>query len=324
MTAAAELLADPRHLLHRIDPTAGTATFMSTDKARLTRPSFIDGRSDFSVAPPVVVPLEALLSQDQLDAPGSDRVIFHVAFCGSTLLARLLEQDGAAHVLREPNVLVDLANWKRAGVDARFAPSLRLVMASLRRRWVPTEAAVVKASNWPNNLIVDLAALPGLLSLVITIPRRAYAVAVLRGGRERLAFAARTAAHLAPSLPQGEAWLQSAIATTADPVGRAVNLAVAAWHMQIKLFDPLGDARLDFGSIVDAPAKAASRAGRLLDLALDMDKVAADAEIRAMQDAKRPGHAYSARRRAREDAEVERHHGARIDAALAWADQTLT
>ena len=321
----ADLLADTHFLLHRIDPAAGVATFVPTAPNRLSRPSFIDGRTEFSTAPPVQVPLDTLLQYEPPAPPGPNRMIFHVAFCGSTLLARLLEHAGASFVLKEPNVLVDLSNWKRGGADARFAPALRLALGCLRRRWSADEAVIVKPSNWPNNLLDDLAADPaGLQPMAIVMAPRAYAIAVLRGGRDRLTFAARTAAHLAPSLPDGTNWLQSAMAATGDPVGRAINLALVALNVQKHLFAatfPAVDSiTLDSEAIFTQSAEAAQRANAILDLGIDPGRIDADAKARTAINAKRPGYAFSAGERAREDAEVVRHHGATLDAALSWAE----
>lgn len=315
----ADLLADPSRFLHRIDPVAGEATFLPTTRALLTAPSFIDGRTDFANGPAMVVPLDALLREDLPETPGPNRMIFHVAFCGSTLLARMLDHEGAALVLKEPNVLVDLANWKRAGADGRFGPALRMATACLRRRWSAGEAVVVKPTNWINNLIGDLAAEPaGLSPVFVTMDPRAYAIAVLRGGRDRLTFAARTAAHLAPSLPEGNGWLQAAIAATGDPIRRTMNLALAALRLQERLLEGVGGLTLTAEEIIAAPADTALRASAAL--ALDLQTI--DPQ-RAAINAKRPGHAFSTSEREGEDADVLRHHGPTIDAALRWAEGAL-
>lgn len=323
--AISDLIADPRYLLHRIDPHAGQAVFVPTTQAHLRKASFLDGRTDFSVGPAVTVALDALLQQDPPDTTGANRMIFHVAFCGSTLLARLLDLPGIAHVLKEPDVLVGLSEWQRRGADARFGPALTLALACLRRRWTADEVVIVKPTNWINNLIGDMARDPaGLKPVFITMDRRAYAIAVLRGGRERLAFAARTAAHLAPACSQGEPWLRAAVAEDADPMGRAVRLALTALHMQVQLFTATADNSLDFAEIVSQPAPAAQRASAILGLDISPARIAAETAARAASNAKAPDRAFSATERAGEDADVWHHHGATIDAALHWAERILT
>lgn len=320
----ANLLGDPNYLLHQIDPAEGVATFVPTTASLLSKPSFIDGRTDFATGPVVSVPLDALLAESLPSASGPDRYIFHVAFCGSTLLARMLEHEGVAFVLKEPNVLVDLANWRRAGKDGRFDPTLQLALGLLRRRWAKGEAIVVKPSNWINNLLPDIVAgSPDLKPVFVTMAPHAYAIAVLRGGRDRLTFAARTAAHLAPSLPEGNAWLQAAISAAGDPIGQTLNLALVALRLQERLFEAHDGTGIDAETIFAGPAAAALQASDALDLGLSPKVIDTTAAARAQINSKRPGHAFFASEREGEDAEVAQHHGTTIDAALDWAQDVL-
>lgn len=324
MTAIDDLLRDPSYFLHRIDPLANIVTFVPTTREQLSAATFLDGRTEFSTGAEQVVRLDALLQHCPPAAAGPNRMIFHVAFCGSTLLARLLARPGKTHVLKEPNLLVDLADWKRRGADTRFAPALRMGLACLRRRWSQAEAVVIKPSNWPNNLLPDLLSDPaGMRAIAIAMEPRAYVTAALRGGRDRLTFLARTAAHLAPSLPEGEDLVQSAIAATADPIGRAVNLALVALSLQLRLLETRIACAVAEREITARPGDAARKAGEALDLGLeDADIDAAVATCGAI-DAKRPGHRFSVETRSEEDAEVKRHHGRAIDAALDWGDRAL-
>lgn len=321
---AADLLNDPHFLLHEIKPAEDAALFVPTARDLVAKPSFIDGRTAFSNGPVIKISLDDLLAEGSPALPRPDRYIFHVAFCGSTLLARMLEHQGASFVLKEPNVLVDLANWQRSGADSRFVPTLRLSMACLRRRWTEDEAAVVKPSNWMNNLLPSLAnESADLKPVFITMAPRAYAIAVLRGGRDRLTFAARTAAHLAPSLPEGNQWLQAAIAASRDPVTQTLNLALVALRLQERLFEAHGGLELNAETIFTNPGEAAKCASDALNLGLDPEAIDAAVAARARINAKRPGHTFSVAEREGEDAEVERHHGSTIDAALSWAEKAL-
>lgn len=315
----AAVLADPHYLPHRIDPGAGLATFVPTDRARLTRPSFIDGRSDFATGAPVNFPLDAVVAAEAEAPPGPDQMIFHVSFCGSTLLARMLELPGAAFVLKEPNALVDLADWKKAG--GQIGPALAWLRGSLRRRWRPDEPVVVKPSNWANNLLPELTADPAAIRpLFVTMARRPFLIAVLRGGRDRLAFTARAAAHLAAT-----SQVQAAIAASDDPLTRAVHLAAVTLHVQMQAFAALcrsGQA-IDAAELTGAPVEAALAANRILDLGIDPERLAANAAAKSGEDSKNPGRSFTMADRRGEDDEVERHHGAILDAVLAWAEHTL-
>lgn len=326
----ADALADPHYHLHRIDPAQDEVAFVPTTAGRLAGPSFIDGRTDFAEGPPLVFPLSEALAAAPTPAAEPDRFIFHVSFCGSTLLARLLEVSGQSFMLKEPNALVDIADWKRAtDADRRLGPALNLARSCFRRRWSTGETVAVKPSNWANNLLEELTADPATIRpLFITMARRPFLTAILRGGRDRLAFTARAAAHLAPSVDGGDALLRSAVAAASDPLGKAVHLALAALHIQTRLFAEAmkrggwGQRHLlDAETIIANPAAAAQAANAVLGLGIDSAALAASAAKRAGENAKAPGATFSLDERRGEDDAVERHHGPTIDAALCWGER---
>ncbi len=327
------VLSDPDYLPHALDAGRETLTFLPTTAERLRRPSFIDGRSDLATGPSIGLPLDAVLAADMVRPAGPDRMIFHTSFCGSTLLARMLDVPGAAFVLKEPNLLVDLAGWKKAAGapgEPRLAAALDWARAALRRRWRADERILIKPSNWANNLVGDLIADPAAIRpLFVTMERRPFLLAVLRGGRDRLAFTAQVAAHLAGQ-GAGGALLRQAIGATDDPIGRAVHLAVLTLHLQMEIFaEAMRRGGWDGGSVIDAatlftrPVDAALAANAILDLGINPAELAASAAVKARENAKLPGRSFIPALRESENDDVLRHHGARIDAALHWADRTL-
>jgi hypothetical protein len=93
--------------LHRIDAAAGLGSYVSTTASKLRDAALIDGREPFWNAQEVR-PLT--LGASRSSAPQSPPYsIFHVSFCGSTLLGQFLDQPGRTLVLREPQALVDLS-----------------------------------------------------------------------------------------------------------------------------------------------------------------------------------------------------------------------
>ncbi len=317
------LRAKPEYLLHHIAPDRNEALFVPSDQSLLRDLSFIDGRASFSKGPAVTIALDDLIN-NSVPPSGADRYIFHVAFCGSTLLARLLDQPGSALVLKEPNVLVDLSNWKHSGPDARFAPAVDHALSYLRRPWTAGEPIIVKPTNWINNLLPDIVRCRAQLHAVfVTMAPEAYIMAVLRGGRDRLAFTARTAAHLAPSCANGKVWLQAAIAATADPIGRTLNLALVALRLQEILFSAETGTRIDASAIFTDPVEAAIRASKALALDMDEATIAATVAARKTINSKAPDRKFSLAEREGEHSEIERHHGAAIKTALDWSARTL-
>ena len=208
---------------------------------------------------------------------------------------------------------------------------VRLACASLRARWQPAEAIVVKPSNWVNNLLPELCH-PGrdMRPLFVVSSRRSFLRAVFRGGRDRLAFAARAAAHLATARYSHQALLNAAIRAASDPLGQAAHLAAFAhWlqHRQIRRAMLAGgwgsDHVVTFDRIEQFPRAAAAMASTALGLDLSVDDLAEGVARNTGRHAKQPDAAYSAEERFEADRKVDRLHGARIEAALAWARDLL-
>ena len=335
--AADQLLFDPRFLLHRLDLAAGRLIFLPTTRRLLAQASFLDGRTRIASGPEIACGLADALrhaESGRAEAP-PNRFIFHVSFCGSTRLARIIDRPGRVLAMREPNVLVDLADWKAAlerssAVDPRVAPLARLACASLRSRWHSEEAVVVKPSNWVNNLIPELAASGAIRPLFVVMSRRAFLRAVFRGGRERLAFIARAAAHLASGRPSDEALLNAAISAASDPLGKVAHIAAFAHWLQHRRFrrtmDSCGwgsDHVVTFDQIERAPRAAAATAAAALDLDLSAEDLAHGVARTSERDAKQPDAAYSREERFEADVKIERLYGERIEAAVAWARDLL-
>jgi hypothetical protein len=248
-----------------------------------------------------------------------------MSFCGSTLLARLLDFPGKVLALKEPNCLVDLADWKRAGGGPEFEAMLRFALAMLGRPWAEGEQILLKPSSWANNLIADFAA--PTRAVFITIARDRFLEAVLRGGSERLAFTARLAAHLSPFAEGGPGRLQSAIDSDAEPIGKVARLALVAHDLELRLFERaigrLAAAEIvDFANIEQSPFEAAAAAAAGLQLALDEAEIEANCDRWTQANAKADA-AFSAEQRASENEQVRVAYGAVIDDALAWAENAL-
>jgi len=160
--------------------------------------------------------------------------------------------------------------------------------------------------------------------------RRAFLTAVFRGGRDRLAYTARAAAHFATSNPAWDPLVAQAAAAASHPLDQVANLAALAHWLQARLFEEArsaggwgADRQAGFGEICSAPAKVAAKASRALGVDLSPKDLGAAASRNDKRHAKQPGAVFSEEAQAGADVQVEDAHGARIDAALAWAEQSL-
>ena len=310
--------------LHRLDGIEGEAEIVNTDRGRLRAASFLDGREPFWSGKRLVS-----LDLGGRRVPPASRFVFHTGFCGSTLLARLLDRPGKVLSLKEPQCLADIAGQHAMlAAGQGVAPLGSLIdhtLQALGAAGEPELRVVIKPTNWVNVLLPELCA-PGRIAaaVFVSMDRRAYVGAVFRGGRDRIAFCSRLAAAVAPVLPNGERLLGEAVAGADAPLDRAARLTALLHAMQEALFDRAiaanrwsADARIDFAHLAQHPAAVLRRARRVLglDIGGEDDARAFDLMDRHTKD---PASPYDPGQRLRNDQEIERHHAQRFDAALDW------
>ena len=323
------LLIDPAYLLQAVDPAADTAAFLPVEGARLRKAAFVDGREPLSDRPVLTARgLSAAVSAIEGPAPTA-RYVFHGAFCGSTLLARLLDAPGHALVLREPDVLSSLADRK---LEAESAGPLlgrlcALATSSLFRPRRPGEPVVVKPSNWVNNLLDELcdAALDAR-AVFIESELSDFLEAVFRGGTERFRFVTQAAWRLSRAEEADRALIERAARDAASPGARAANLAVVLHVLQRRRFaaaqaragwervEVLSQARLTAD-----PLAAADLAALALELELPQATLEAAVRAWAGRYSKDAAVSFTPQARAAADRSVRERFGAEIAAARAWA-----
>lgn len=315
-----------------MDVGADRIAFLPVARHLLQRASFLDGREPIAIGEPVVLSAAEALDLPLPAAGEPDRLIFHVSFCGSTLLTRILEQPGKALALREPHGLVGLADWK-AGRAHRPDPRVRrfadLARASLRARWQRDERIVVKPTNWCNNLIPELCG-PDVRPLFVTIGPRNFLRAVFRGNRERIAFTIVAARHFAASAPADAALLAAAARDLAEPLERAAAMILLALHFQLRAFGTAMSAggwgmehMIGYEQIAAAPFETGEAASRALDLGLTPNEIA-DGVARSMsRNAKLAGRSFSPEGQDGVNDAIEHAHARCFDAAMAWAEAAV-
>jgi hypothetical protein len=169
----ADITASPDHFLHSFE--GDQAVIVPMDAASYRRSIFLDQRISPAAGEAFAIPATAL------PIPAAQPVgwIFHMAHCGSTLLARALGELGENIVLREPFALRQLA----------FDPDparLTLVTAMLGRRHDPFAPTVVKANVPVNFLLPQISAQdPEARAIMLYCALPDYLLAILRSDNHR-------------------------------------------------------------------------------------------------------------------------------------------
>ena len=207
----ADLFASPDHYLHRFDGDA--AVFVPMDRAAYQRSIFLDARIAPAATQEMRLPVAALVDPPRAPATAW---IFHVAHCGSTLLARALDDAGASLVLREPQAL------RQAAVTGD-ATRLALAAAMIGRRYRADSPTLVKANVPVNFVLPTLRAFdPEARAILLYLPLDDYVLAVLRSAPHR-DWLRRVTTQLAPHLGD--------LSACSD-----AQRAAALWHAQMDRF----------------------------------------------------------------------------------------
>lgn len=190
-----DLFTSPDHYLQSFE--ADHATFVPMDRAAYHRSIFLDRRISPAHEERLAIPVDALVPRIPPAQPTS--WIFHMAHCGSTLLARALDDPGAGLVLREPLAL-------RQSAIRRDGALLRLSLAMASKRYRPDAPTLVKANVPVNFLLPDIAAADTTArAILLYLPLRPYLLAILRNEDHRV-WLRNVTTQLAPYLGDWSAY----------------------------------------------------------------------------------------------------------------------
>lgn len=224
-----DLFATPDHYLFALE--GEQAVFLDMDRAAYHRSIFFDRRIAPASQRMLKLPVDQLAAyRDRIAGQPAPGWIFHVAHCGSTLLARALDMPGRTLVIREPVPMRQLAVEHRAvppalrpGWDAR----LRLATTMLDRRYAADAPAIVKANVPVNFILPEVMALnPAMPAVLLYFALDDYLAAILRSDNHRRWLQSIT----------GE--MRAAIEARVGPLaGLGVpELAAALWLAQIGIY----------------------------------------------------------------------------------------
>jgi hypothetical protein len=282
------------------------AIFRTMDRDAYHRSIFLDRRIAALDDLALEIPVETLTAyrDDQGIAAPRTAWIFHVAHCGSTLLARALDRPDGNLVLREPRPLRQLGLTRGPAGEA-WRARLRLAAALAGRRYRPDAATIVKANVPVNFIASDLLALdPGAPAILLYFPLRAYLLAVLRS-------------------PGHRQWVVN-VTTQLQPASAGLDVAeraAALWLAQMHIYDDLlarypGTCSLHADELLGAPRPALAAA------AAHFGAEMAEAELGALLAtySKSPGLAFDNEARLSLRAENARALGPELECARRWVD----
>lgn len=224
-----DVLSSPDHFLFALEGDVGI--FLPMDRAAYARSIFCDGRVDPASRQAMRINLSHLAEAAGQRPLQSPAYIFHIAHCGSTLLARAIDSSDSL-IIREPLALRQVAveGVHARSEDRRLQARIRLNAQLLGRRYTVSAPTVVKA-NVPVNFIAErlLALQPDTPAVCLYYPLRDYLAAILRSENHRR-WVDAVCEELAPVLRREIGFL--------DELPTHCR-AAALWYVQVQIYQRL-------------------------------------------------------------------------------------
>lgn len=314
-------LSDPAWFLRDYRPEQDGFVFSHVALENLTRPAFLDQRMGLDAEAVQIAAADVLDATRPAATPG---LLFHTAFCGSTLLSRALEAPPRAVSLKEPLVLHALARVQLAGRwNAAAQDRLRAALALLARPWAPGGRVLVKPANQANGLLPQiLAAAPQAPAVLLYSDLREFLVSCLKKGPEAEVPIRWMAQALLPFTR-----LPARLGIDPRAPFNLIEACVLAWYAQMELYaqalehDHADRLRtLDFATVLAAPVPTVERCARWLGLGSEGVGARVASTFGRESKSQTP---YDPTQRAAEREQVLQAHGALVERALAWAEAVV-
>lgn len=264
------VLIDPKELLTEIDLHLNgldlerqQLEFLRMDAEAYRASTFLDHRIRTASQQPVSVSIPALMPLLGVAEAAKSFYIFHTSFCCSTLLARCMDVHGVTMALKEPLVLMQLANEKRLGRDVAMGTDawrrlVRLVLWALARPGRQARGVVIKPTNAANNLVEDIAGDPGTSGMVFLYSSlERFLASVIRKGEPCRIFVRKMFNILMMDSERLRNWPPAQLLGMTD-----LQVAALVWHLQMdhymQMLQKYPDANihtLDCDSFLEKPAE---------------------------------------------------------------------
>jgi hypothetical protein len=323
MPTLAEVVENQFWLPLALDYKGGAMRFGRISREALAREPFLDARMKGATEATA-----EFRSGDIFDAlartppPPAPALIHHTSFCCSTLLARALDAPGVVLSLKEPNILMDVANAIRVEEhlkrDSKKAAGIVEGVLRLLARPAPGEKKVViKLTNAASSLVH----LTNAKSLLVYGGLKDYLVSILKKSEEGRSFV-RTQYNIFSLDSGGLSRIPQRQAMTFTDL----QVAALVWRSQIENFAVAlarpspHMASLDYRRLLEDPAKTLKAAAQHLDLPIPdamLDK-AATSDI-FERDSKFSDREYDAQRREADEAALVSRWNPEIELILNWA-----
>jgi hypothetical protein len=249
-------------------------------------------------------------------------MIWHSAFCCSTLIAACLDKPGKALALKEPIALVGLAQ-PLAGTAAPHPRLARGAVRLLGRAFEGRERVVIKPSNAANGLIDAAAPVAGPM-LFLHSNLRWFLLSVVRGGEQRRAWVRPLLAQRLNDEEARRVGLDPALLTDLAAAALLWRLQMAEFEVAVARYGPTRARLLDCETFLAAPERTLGELDGFFELGLGEAHVVETVRGPAFfRHAKNPRAAFDLNRHRRDLALAEQGLGQDLGLIMDWSAQAM-
>ncbi len=270
--------------------------------------------------------LERLAKPNQAQPAKPPNFIFHTAYCGSTFLSRCLDVPGHSISLREPQLLLDVANAKRMNWQARSANMdyrhlLHLALNLLKRAAPKDEHLIIKPVNSVNNIVIEiLQASPRSLALMMYTDARNFVLSTLKKGEA----ARQTTRAMFDLLRCDFPHLQNLKLSDAIHMSD-LKLILTLWRLQLEqanaIIQQLGKDKIKSvhaEALISKPAEVLVAAGEMFSLNLSQSQAIEILATKGAADAKDQSQTFSVEKRDKTYKVLEEFYGDDLENGFKW------
>jgi hypothetical protein len=278
-----EILAKAEWFPAEYDIPTRKLRFVQSSRGTIANETFLgEGKWDYSELPQVEYSERALLQYLPETRPKPQiNFIWHTGFCCSTLIARLLDVPGRNLSVKEPGVLLLLADVKRQNAMApgrTFSPRFAdLLFYLLGRPFGAGERITIKPTNSCNYVLRDAASLTEGKHLFLYSDCRSFLISIAKKSEYGRQYARKLYAGIVGDGNVQARWPVADVFEMTD-----LQIASIVWHMQIAEFQrswPMfesGRAKsLDCDAFLADPLETLVKIDEFLGLGLGRDRLAA-------------------------------------------------
>lgn len=271
-----DLVENPDWIPHTYDMAGDNLVFVNLPREARSELMFLSDEHFKGEFRRLNAPVRAVATAAAQVPQAPVHFIFHTSFCCSTLLAKALDVPGVAGAMKEPDVLINVANRLVRSDDPANRQRLELVLRLLERPFAPGEAVVVKPTNFANRLVEPLLSMrPDSRAVLLYSGLDTFLRSLLKRGMWGRITGRKLYSRLA-------AWSPVDFGFTPGELFEQTDLQVAAlaWLMQIQHFDAIASAFgpervmvLDSATLLADPAAALDEVQQLFGLHLAESQV---------------------------------------------------